>query len=419
MRNSSIGFALAAVLLAAACAQQPSTTRAHAAASDAAVTIAPAAAVPPGDVHAVDRATTASDYCVQCHTFADDLNSNHPVRVSLAIAATGPGYLFPPDPAIVLREGVWVECSSCHDDGSAGFPRRTVLADTCAGCHDDGGFPPYTTITSPVDRAAVSGTIQVVASASGVVRAELWGGPSPYDTALLQTAVPAGGTVTYTVDTTALADGPFTFLVRVYDASGGNDSSYVRVQVSNPAAPPVTVQIGSPAPNALVRGIVPVLATAANATQAELWYLGDVGDGIRLATAPVAPDGTVAFSFDSRAFPDGSALLTVVGTGPGGTSQHGVATRIDNTPPAVALTAPADGTVVRFETTLAATAEDANGISSVAFHVDGVLLATRTAAPYEVVWTPARRSGLHTLTAVATDVAGNVATSAAVSVQAK
>ena len=46
-------------------------------------------------------------------------------------------------------------------------------------------------------------------------------------------------------------------------------------------------------------------------------------------------------------------------------------------------------------------------------------LATATAAPYSVAWTPARRSGWHTITAVATDAAGNTATSAPVSVQAK
>lgn len=417
MRNT---IALAAALLAAACTQQPST-RAHAAASGEAALIAPAAAVPPGDVHAVDRATTRSDYCVQCHTFADDLDSNHPVRVSLAVAATGPGYLFPPDPAIVLREGVWVECSSCHDDGSAGFPRRTVLADLCVGCHADVGGAPYTAITSPADRAAVSGTIQVVATASSssLARVELWGGPSPYDTALLQTGLPIAGTVTFTVDTKAFADGPVTLLVRAYDASGANDSSYVRVQVSNPAAPPVSVQIASPAPDALVRGIVPVLATAANATEAELWYLGDFGEGVHLATALVAPDGTVAFSLDTRMFLDGGALLTVVGNGLGGSAQHGVATRIDNTPPAVALTAPASGTSVRGTIALAADASDASGVASVAFHVDGALLATVTSAPWSVAWTPARRSGWHTITAVATDAAGNTATSAAVSVQAK
>jgi len=90
---------------------------------------------------------------------------------------------------------------------------------------------------------------------------------------------------------------------------------------------------------------------------------------------------------------------------------------IDNTPPAVAISSPAAGSVVRGVTTIVATAADA--VAGVDFYVDGAFLARSTSAPYSAAWQPVRRSGFHTLTSVATDLAGNAATSAPVTVHAK
>ena len=132
------------------------------------------------------------------------------------------------------------------------------------------------------------------------------------------------------------------------------------------------------------------------------------------------PDGSVAFSFDTAAHADGWAILTVLVYDPwGGTAYRATGPVFDNTAPAVALTSPSPGAILRSTTTIAATTSDANGIASVAFYVDGALLGTSTAAPYAIEWTPVRRSGSHTLNTVATDAAGNEATSAPVAVQVK
>ncbi len=508
MRNL-FAFAVAFALCAAGCSQQQGTSsRVHPTAPAASGW--DAAVVTSTDPHSVDRATTASDYCVACHSWADDAN-NHPVRVSYLIPASGAGYVNPPDQAIVLREGVWVECSSCHDDGSAGFPRRTVLQDLCSGCHDKDASPnpPYVYLASPADGATLSGPITIMASANGAIRTELWGGPSAYETTLLA-SVATGGDVTFPVDTTALPPGPYVFLVRGYDAAGENGSSYVTVSVGNVAPlvvtiqspalgavvsgtisvvaqspgavsaelfaagslratatpvegtftfaldtmplvngtqsltvraiddagrfadattyvvvdnphPPADVWIQSPATNSLVRGTIQVLATTVNATgTAELWIRREAGDGVIVATAPVQADGSVAFSVDTAAYVDGSALLGVQVYDPwGGAAYRATGVIFDNTGPAVALTAPSPGATIRGTTTITAAASDANGVASVAFYVDGALLGTSTAAPYAVEWTPMRRSGSHTLTAVATDALGNTVTSAPVIVIAK
>jgi hypothetical protein len=280
------------------------------------------------DPHAVQRDATVSAYCLGCHPL--DPANNHPWSVSLADAAAAhPGQYFgaPADPAVVLVNGSMVECTSCHDDGSAGFPRKTVLATgLCDACHDKGdSSSPSVAITSPGPGVTVQGTIAVDATASddrGVVRAELWVVAASGSRSLVSSVVPSGLTVSFALDTAALPDGLTTLEVRAYDAAG------------------------------------------------------NVGTGTTAVT-------------------------------------------IDDTPPAAAIASPIAGANVRGTTSVVATASDAAGIAAVDFYVDGVLLARATAEPYVAQWTPARRSGWHALTVVATDVSGNSATSAPVAVLAK
>lgn len=80
---------------------------------------------------------------------------------------------------------------------------------------------------------------------------------------------------------------------------------------------------------------------------------------------------------------------------------------VDTAPPAVALTTPAAGSVISQPISLEASASDASGIAQVQFHIDNVLVATRTAAPYSYAWnTDAAAEGAHTIRVVATDAAG-------------
>ena len=67
---------------------------------------------------------------------------------------------------------------------------------------------------------------------------------------------------------------------------------------------------------------------------------------------------------------------------------------------------------------VAASASDNVGVASVQFRVDGQNLGSpQTAAPFTTTWNSTTvANGTHTLTALATDAAGNTAVSAAVSV---
>jgi hypothetical protein len=90
----------------------------------------------------------------------------------------------------------------------------------------------------------------------------------------------------------------------------------------------------------------------------------------------------------------------------------------DTTAPTVSVSAPAAGATVGRLVNVAATASDAVGVTSVQFYLDGnVLGAPMTATPYQLAWdTTSVPNGSHVLTARASDAAGNVGTSAPVTV---
>jgi Glycosyl hydrolase family 99/Bacterial Ig domain len=82
----------------------------------------------------------------------------------------------------------------------------------------------------------------------------------------------------------------------------------------------------------------------------------------------------------------------------------------DSTPPALALTTPADGAPLSGSVPVTAQAEDDGGISLVRFLVDGRVLARTSTPPYSFNWdTTAAAAGPHTLAVQALDHAGNTA----------
>ncbi|MBI5070294.1 MAG: S8 family serine peptidase [Deltaproteobacteria bacterium] len=135
-----------------------------------------------------------------------------------------------------------------------------------------------------------------------------------------------------------------------------------------------------------------------------------------LSTTPGATPAQVASALT------GNATLNKV-TGPGTGSPNRLlytgfigAAPGDTTPPTVTLTAPAAGATLTGTVTLSATASDNVAVSQVQFLVDGAVVGTATAAPYQVSWSSASvANGTHSFTARASDTSGNATTSAAVS----
>jgi hypothetical protein len=102
-----------------------------------------------------------------------------------------------------------------------------------------------------------------------------------------------------------------------------------------------------------------------------------------------------------------------------------VVSRAEGTPPdteapSVRITAPTNHATVSGEMApVLAEATDNTGVSEIEFALDGRLFAYTYSAPYRIVWdTTLVPDGLHTLTALARDAAGNRSTSSAVTVLA-
>ncbi|MEO1575127.1 MAG: alpha-1,6-glucosidase domain-containing protein, partial [Pseudomonadota bacterium] len=214
------------------------------------------------------------------------------------------------------------------------------------------------------------------------------------------------------------------------------------LDVTDAAAPTITVSpanldlvapdiaITSPMPNDAVAGNIVVRADATDAF--EITAVRFFVDGTLIGT-DTTPDGDeYAIGWDTSTVADGPRVLTAeaednsgnVGTAAAVTVTVDSTLLDDNSPPVVALDAvmgPLSGTV-----SLSATASDPQGgietptgVSQVSFFYDdgtsAQLIDTATSEPFSVDWdTTTVANGMYTLTAEATDGAGNSATSATV-----
>ncbi len=107
-------------------------------------------------------------------------------------------------------------------------------------------------------------------------------------------------------------------------------------------------------------------------------------------------------------FPVEEAVAAALGGSTGGGG--------DTTPPTVSLTAPSGGATVSGTVTVSATASDNVGVTQVSFYDGSTLIGSDSSSPYSVSWNTSGLSGTQVLTAKAYDAAGNVGTSASVSV---
>jgi YD repeat-containing protein len=178
-----------------------------------------------------------------------------------------------------------------------------------------------------------------------------------------------------------------------------------------------------PSEGASVRGTVTVRATFANASFV-------AGVQFQVDGANVGPEDTTApyeAVWDTTGIPNGGHALTATAREADAsltTARNDVTVdnpTPDTTTPSVRVTAPAGGSTVSGQVTIAADASDNVGVTGVQFKLDGANLGGEdTAAPFEAAWdTTKSTDGQHGLTAVARDAAGNAATSSVATVTVK
>jgi len=224
---------------------------------------------------------------------------------------------------------------------------------------------------------------------------------------------------TYTISATTTASSSQTTTRSTTTSSSTTTATTSTASTTTATVSPPTASISSPANCAYLSGTAAVKVSATSSigiTKIELYV-----DGSLYATSS-SPSPT--FQLDTTKSPDGPLSLYAVAfdtSGDSGTSAT-VSVNVDNTPPAVSITGPTQGSTVSGTVTISASASDSrSGLRSVQFLVDGGSKATVTSTPYQYQWnTKNVKTGWHTITVIAIDNAGiSAQTSLTVYVQSK
>jgi hypothetical protein len=185
-------------------------------------------------------------------------------------------------------------------------------------------------------------------------------------------------------------------------------------QPQQPPQPP-NVQITFPPPGSVICGTVTVRATAtspAGIHDVAFAYSLDGGNTwTDFGTDTSGPPYTVLF--DTTTVPDGPIQIRALATANNGLTAFDIRSYVvDNTPPAVAITSPANNAIVSGTITVTGVAADSD-LSFVEWLVDGTLAATQTTPPFALTLdTTTLAGGPHTITMRACDTCPNCAETA-------
>jgi hypothetical protein len=214
----------------------------------------------------------------------------------------------------------------------------------------------------------------------------------------------------YTLNTTGIAVGTHTVTARAVDTGGNSKTASASISVTADTTAP-TVTITSPLNGATVTGTISVT--------------GQASDNVRVAQVAVSIDGgpyaaatgttSWSLSLNTSSLSMGSHTITARatdGAGNAGTSSVSV-NAPDTTPPTVSIAAPTSGSTVAGTISVSGAASDNVGVTQVALRVDSGSYTTiqGTSSWSATLDSTFLADGTHTLTARATDAAGNVATS--------
>ena len=295
-------------------------------------------------------------------------------------------------------------------DVSYGYGKVNAYEAVLSAISAPGGdtTPPTVSIAAPGTGSTVSNTVPVSVNATdnvSVSKVEF------YVNGTL-TATDTAAPWNFSWDSTKAGNGTYTLLAKAYDPAGNVGTSAavsVTVQNSVPDTTPPTVAITSPTSGSTVSGVVPVSVNATdNVSVAKVEFYVN---GTLMATDTASPYN---FSWNTSGLAVGSyTLMAKAYDQAGNTVTSSVSASIaDTTPPAAAITSPANGCNVSGTVTVSVTASDNVSVARVELYANGTLIGSDTAAPWNFSWNASGCAlGSYTLMAKAYDPAGNVATS--------
>ena len=271
---------------------------------------------------------------------------------------------------------------------------------------------PTVALTNPVNGAVITGIVNLsvnVFDGGGVQKVQYYRDSN----VLLGTSLSAP--FSFSWDTTGVTQGSRTLYAVATDLSG-NTATSPTISVTIDRSLPTNVGITAPANSAVLSGTaVTISATASdNIGIARVDFYRD--SNVLLGTDNTSP---YSISWDITSVINGAHTLTVIATDLAGNTKTSsiVSVSVDNSPPLVSLSTPANGYVTG-TFAVSATATDNVGLSKVEFYRDdNVLLTTDTSSPYTFNWNSTTvTEGAHTLYAIAQDKAGFRTTSATVAI---
>jgi len=245
---------------------------------------------------------------------------------------------------------------------------------------------PTTSITSPSDASIVSGTIDVIVTASdnvGVSKVELYRNNVLVGT---KTSSP----YIFGWDTTQEENGQYILQSKAYnETNDAGISSLITVNVNNDNTAP-TVSITSPSDTSTVSGTIDVIISASDnvgVNKVEL-YRNNVLVGTKTSSPYI-------FTWDTTQEENGEYTLQ----------------------PTVSITSPSDTSTLTGLVDITVSASDNVGVSIVELYRNDVLVGTKTSGPLIFTWdTTQKENGEYTLQSKAYDEANNAAISSLITV---
>ncbi len=213
-------------------------------------------------------------------------------------------------------------------------------------------------------------------------------------------------------NTTGVANGAHTLSAVATDTAGNTATSSVSVTMDNT---PPAVSMTAPANGSYVNGGT-VTATASTTDSVGVTGVQFMLDGANLGAVVTGAGPAYTFHGTPTASIGPHTLSAVATDAAGNSATTSISVTMDTTAPTVSITAPANGTAINGGTiTVTANATDGVGVTGVQFKLDGSnfrAVVTGAGPIYSVSWNATGvSSGPHTLSAVATDTAGNVGAS--------
>jgi hypothetical protein len=264
---------------------------------------------------------------------------------------------------------------------------------------------PTVTVTSPASGATVSGVVGLSATAAdnvGVVGVQF-----TLDGVNLGAEV-RSAPYSFSWNTAGVANGTHAISAIARDAAGqAVAATSVAVVVANDTTPPA-IAVTNPLGILPVIGSVTLAATASDnvGIAGVQWTLDGVDIGGELSPP-------YRLSWNSTSVGNGAHVIAATARDAAGNTHTSASVTInvenDTLAPDVAVSSPVDAAVVSGNVTLSANASDNVGVVGLQFEVDGVNIgAELTSGAFQYTWDSVSvANGLHVVTAVARDAAGN------------